>query len=387
MPYPLRCTRFIQNFILGSGVLFMSASVGHAQRCAPGQCRGTVNFNQIQMVPKLNVQSKPAPSVVTRSPVAPTPTPQIFRTNPIINPSPTPPQQVIINPFPSTGLNPLANQRTNYFQPTPPQINNSTAGVVRSSNAPQINITTTSTPSAQNPYTGKIGGPNVTQPTGSQEIVPGNNGRIVSAPNPYASALSSQNQNNARVLETPSVAPRTSNPYEAVLSPPVSQQSSSNYSALHPTITASVIVPPTNNNAWATPSQGYCTDYARWMYQQTTGKTLLVTGNAANWYQSAESTGTKTVASTTNPAILASIPIGSIAVFRDPTGVNPAGHVAFVDSNSNGVFGLSEANNGAGFNPVTDKTDMYGKVSTAKVDYSQINNRTAHEQLVGFIFP
>jgi surface antigen len=132
--------------------------------------------------------------------------------------------------------------------------------------------------------------------------------------------------------------------------------------------------------------RGYCTDYARDIYQKTTGKNLPIRGDAGQWYAAAQQAGLPTAPKTD----IAKIPPGSIAVWSD----GQAGHVAVVTKNEPGQLTVSEANWGGPRKDATKFerdniiTSRFDKHDERPLKYADAEGRmNGKYQLLGFILP
>jgi surface antigen len=141
--------------------------------------------------------------------------------------------------------------------------------------------------------------------------------------------------------------------------------------------------------------RGYCTDYARRIYTEVTGKSLPFYGNAGTWYAKAQGqSGIRTLPASD----IRAVPPGAIAVWEGTTNNTQSGHVAIVKENTGTTIKFSEANWGPldpqysdktitkNFNTVTESPDGY-TYGSAMSHANPVTGQANGYRLVGFILP
>lgn len=143
--------------------------------------------------------------------------------------------------------------------------------------------------------------------------------------------------------------------------------------------------------------RGYCTDYAKKLYSEVTGKPLQITGDAGTWYTKAQDP--KTGLQTLPASEIKRIPPGAIAVWEGTTDKTKAGHVAVVEQNTGTSIKFTEANWGILDSRYASNlaiTENFNKVTESPSGYSYMRAMTHANpstgtpngyKLVGFILP
>ncbi len=134
--------------------------------------------------------------------------------------------------------------------------------------------------------------------------------------------------------------------------------------------------------------RGYCTDYARSVWEKVTGNPLPDgMGDAGKWYENAQAKGLKTASAVD----IDKVPPGSVAVWSDGN----LGHVAVVVSNDGKALKVTEANWGPlrgdandfeKKNAITQKFNQHDETSLPYATARERGSKTKYK-LIGFVLP